>query len=61
MRLNEILDKTGEIFQWTFGILEGLGNGFNWLIIVVMFILGVIWVSRMVKYNREAAQNNTLK
>ena len=61
MRLNDILDKTAEFFQWSFGILEALGDGFNWLIIVVMSILGVVWVSRMVKYNKEAAQNGTLK
>ena len=61
MRINEALDVIAEIFEFTFGILQVLGNNFNWLIIAVMAIMGVIWISAMFRYNREAQQNGTLK
>ena len=49
------------LFQWSFGLLEMLGNSFNWIIIVVMSILGVIWIKKMGDYNREAKEKGTLK
>ena len=45
----------------SFGLLEMLGNSFNWIIIVVMSILGVIWIKKMGDYNREAKEKGTLK
>ena len=57
----EFIEGLGELIAWTFGILEALGNGFNWLIIGIMFIMTVIWIRRMAQYNREAKENNTLK
>lgn len=61
MRLNELMDWLAAVFQWTFRMLEGVGNGFNVLIIIVMSILGVIWIKKMGDFNKEARQNNTLK
>ncbi|MEZ4721457.1 MAG: hypothetical protein R2813_06215 [Flavobacteriales bacterium] len=61
MRLNELMDLLGELFTWTFGILRALGNNFNWFIIVIMSILGVIWIKKMGDFNKEAKQNGTLK
>jgi uncharacterized membrane protein len=61
MRINEALDVIAEIFEFTFGILQVLGNNFNWVIIAVMAIMGVIWIRAMFRYNREAQQNGTLK
>mgnify|MGYP000848368464 CR=1 FL=1 len=61
MRLNELMDFLALVFEWTFGILTGLGNGFNVFIIIVMSILGVIWIKKMSDFNKEARQNNTLK
>ncbi|MBT3648736.1 MAG: hypothetical protein HN542_10890 [Flavobacteriales bacterium] len=61
MRLNELMDWLAVIFEWTFGILTSLGNGFNVFIIIMMSILGVIWIKKMGDFNKEARQNNTLK
>lgn len=61
MRLNELMECTGQFCLWAFGGLRALGNGFNWTIIVVMFIMGVIWVKKMGDFNREARENGTLK
>lgn len=55
------MDLLGELFTWTFGILRALGNNFNWFIIVIMSILGVIWIKKMGDFNKEAKQNGTLK
>ncbi|GAB5539444.1 MAG: hypothetical protein Salg2KO_15470 [Salibacteraceae bacterium] len=61
MDLYDILEPIEMLFQWTFGLLEALGNGFNWFIIVIMSILGVIWIKKMADFNREAKNNGTLK
>lgn len=61
MRINEALDVIAEIFEYTFGLLRVLGDNFNWVIISVIAIIGIIWVRAMVMYNREAEQNGTLK
>lgn len=57
----EFIEAIGAIFEWSFGILRLLANNFNWLIIIVMAVLGVIWVRSMAAYNREAKENGTLK
>lgn len=61
MRINELMDWIAAIAQWSFKILEVLGNGFNWLIIVVISILAVVWIKKMADFNKEAARNGTLK
>lgn len=61
MRINEALDVIAALIQWTFKILTVLGNSFNWIIIAVMFILGVVWIKKMADYNKEAERNGTLK
>lgn len=61
MRINEALDAIAALIQWTFKILTVLGNSFNWIIIAVMFILGVVWIKKMADYNKEAERNGTLK
>ena len=55
------IEAIGDLFTDSFAILRFLGNGFNWLIIVIMFILGVVWIKKMSDFNREADQNGTLK
>jgi hypothetical protein len=61
MNLNDILEPIAELFSWTFGILEALGNGFNWFIIAVMSIMGIIWIKKMADFNKEAKENGTIK
>jgi len=57
----EFVNAIGELFTESFKLLSALGNGFNWFIIVIMFILAVIWIKKMGDFNQEAKQNGTLK
>ncbi len=57
----EFIEGLGELIAMSFGILELLGNGFNWLIIAIITIMVIIWIRMMGRYNREAQQNGTLK
>lgn len=55
------MEALGQLTLDSFALLRALGNGFNWFIIVIMFILSVIWIKKMADYNRDAAENGTLK
>ncbi len=55
------IEAIGDLFTESFKLLTLLGNGFNWFIIVIMAILGVIWIKKMGDFNKEAKQNGTLK
>lgn len=57
----EFIEAIGNLFTESFALLRLLGDGFNWLIIVIMFILSVIWIKKMGDYNKEAERNGTLK
>ena len=61
MNLNDILEPIVALFDWTFGLLEAVGDGFNWLIIGVISILAIVWIKKMADFNREAEENGTLK
>ena len=55
------VEAIGDLFTQSFAILRFLGDGFNWFIIVIMAILGVVWIKKMADFNREAEENGTLK
>lgn len=57
----QFMEGLGDLVAQSFLLLEAIGNSFNYFMIGVGFILMVIWVRRMAQYNREAAQNGTLK
>jgi hypothetical protein len=61
MSINKLVYATGDLIQWSFGILEALENKFNWAIIGVMSIMAIIWIKKMADFNREAKENGTLK
>ncbi len=61
MRINELVFALQNLFQASFKILVKLGNFPNVLFIVIGFILFFIWLKQMIAYNREAAENGTLK
>lgn len=61
MSINKLVYATGDLIQWSFGILETLENKFNWAIIGVMSIMAIIWIKKMADFNREAKENGTLK
>ncbi|MFI5203650.1 MAG: hypothetical protein ACHQF2_04070 [Flavobacteriales bacterium] len=50
-----------KFLEWTFGILESLGNFPNWSFIVIGFVGLFYWLWLQGKYNRQAAANGTIK
>lgn len=61
MRINELVFALQDFFEATFKILVKLDNMPNVLFIIVGFVLFFIWLRQMVAYNKEAAENGTLK
>ncbi|MEQ9188776.1 MAG: hypothetical protein RLP15_13660 [Cryomorphaceae bacterium] len=60
----DFIEWLGDMTLESFALLRLLADGhnfFNWLIISIMAILAVIWVKKMVDFNREADQNGTLR
>lgn len=57
----EFITGLGDLIFSSFAILEMLGNSFNYLIMLVGFIMMLGWIRRMAQYNKEAEQNGTLK
>jgi len=57
----EFIAGLGDLVASSFVILEMLGNNFNYLIMAVGFLMMLGWIRRMAKYNKEAAENGTLK
>lgn len=57
-----LLKPIEDLFVWSFGILEGLGNFPNNAFIITGFGLLGYWLYLQSKYNKEAANNpNQLK
>jgi phage shock protein PspC (stress-responsive transcriptional regulator) len=61
MNMTDVFNGIGSCFQWSFGIIKGLGNIpnlFFWLLIVSLII---VWLRMQSKLNKEAEENGTLK
>lgn len=59
----DFIEWLGELMLDSFGLLRLLADGhnfFNWVIIVIMAILAVVWIKKMGDFNKEAEQNGTL-
>lgn len=61
MYWNDIVYATGDLLRASFKALPMIGNSFNYLMIVVGFILIFGWMRRMAQYDKEAEQNGTIK
>lgn len=59
--MDYIIIPTVKFFQWTFGILESLGNLPNWTFITIGMVGMFYWLRLQGKFNKEAAANGTLK
>lgn len=55
MNWNDAIYGLGDFFWYTFELLPKLGNGFNYLIIVVGTIMILWWISQLVKFANQAA------
>ena len=56
-----LITKTGDLFQWTFRLMEGPNRNVNILFIVIAFIGMIYWLSRQRQYNQKAEQEGTIK
>ena len=60
----DFIEWLGELMLDSLGLPRLLADGhnfFNWVIIVIMAILAVVWIKKMGDFNKEAEQNGTLK
>ncbi len=53
---NSFVYGLGDFFEWTFGLLTILGNGFNYLLMIIMTILFFYWMGQMMKHRRAGEQ-----
>lgn len=61
MNMTDVFNGIGELSQWSFQFIEGLGNkpnAFFWAIIIGLLLL---WLKMQANFNKEAEKNNTLK
>lgn len=56
-----LMNKTGDLFQWTFGLMDGPNRNMNIMFIIIGSIGVIYWLTRQTKYNAEAEQNGTNK
>lgn len=59
--MDDIAYPIGRFLEWTFKILEGLGD-LPWIVMMWMGFIGLLyWLKRQANYNKEAKANGTLK
>jgi len=51
----------GNFFTTTFKLMEPIGNSLNYPLWVLIFCLLVFWISQIIKQNKEADRNGTLR
>jgi len=56
-----LMTKTGDLFQWTFRLMEGPYRNMNIMFIVIGAIGAIYWLWRQSNYNRDAEQQGTIK
>lgn len=62
MNSNTIFEAIAELMQWTFGIFEVIGNGFNNAVIILGFVGLFFWLKTQNAFNNKAANDpNQLK
>ena len=53
----DIFYALGDLFTWTFGIFEVIGNMFNDMLLLLGFVGFGIWMHRQHKFNQAAAND----
>ena len=57
MNLQDILAPIGDLFMWTFGLLEAGNNYVNGLLIIIIAIALVYWTVKLVGFQGEEYPN----
>ena len=58
--MTEVWYKIGDLFEWTFGILELMGNLPNYLFTVIGLVGIVAWLIRQKRYIKEDTEAGRL-
>lgn len=59
--MDEIVTPIGRALEWSFGILEWMGD-MPWILMMWGGFAGILlWCKMQAKYNKEAEANGTLK
>ena len=57
MNLQEILAPIGDLFMWTFGLLEAGNDYVNWLLIIIIALALVYWTIKLLGFEGEEVPN----
>ena len=57
MNLQDILAPIGDLFMWTFGLLEAGNNYVNGLLIIIIAVALVYWTVKLVGFQGEEYPN----
>ncbi|MGB0368436.1 MAG: hypothetical protein ACPGU4_05800 [Flavobacteriales bacterium] len=57
MNLQDILAPIGDLFMWTFGLLEAGNNYVNGLLIIIITVALVYWTVKLVGFQGEEYPN----
>ena len=58
---DHLIRRTGDLFQWSFRVMNGPNRNVNILFIIIGIIGASYWLWRQTEYNKEAEQNRTIK
>lgn len=61
MSFTDLIYKTGELIESSFGILKSLKNAPNVLFFGVLSVLFLWWIWKMAKFDNEAEQSGTMR
>jgi len=56
MQFKDVVYAIGDFFQWSFQILPVLGNNFNFILLLIGFIMFFYWMGQMFKHYRAGEQ-----
>ena len=57
MSLTDLFWGIGDLFTWTFGIFEVIGNSFNYTLLALGFVGLFYWLNWQRKFNEQAENN----
>jgi hypothetical protein len=57
MNLQDLLAPVEDLFMFSFDILRMGGNGFNWLLIIIIAIALVYWTVKLMGFEKSEVPN----
>lgn len=61
LTMTDVFYAIGDFSQWVFRGMKVLGHGPNIILWIIIFCLLVYWTLQIIKQNKEADRNGTLK